>query len=559
MNKTKYGWALSFIRIAFIIEWMQILRGTDAIYGCYLVFGAAGIAAAAKGRMPVGRRTGEKWVAGVFALIFSLSVVLANYRLVSSAVRCCVMLYAGYEVGAGLLWMLHACFSSSDGEKEKPKRSAAVPFFFAVFAGCAAINLASLFFRDYPGNLTPDSMSQVGQILSGEYTNHHPYWHTQIIAVFLRLGLCLFGDINAAVAVYSVAQVVMMALCFAFAVMTLYQANVSKWCLILSIAAYTMLPYHVIYSYTMWKDVLFGGAVLLFITALYRVFEGLGKRGLNYALLALGMMGTALLRSNGWMTLLAVFVIWLLFFHQKRKGITVLFAAVLSAAWIMIHPVLANLGVEEANFREALSIPIQQIARVIAFDGEITEEQTDLISRIVDIEKVPEWYAPGLSDPVKFNVDGEYIRNHKAEYLRLWMDIGIRNPIVYAQAWIEQTKGYWNGGYNLWIWNRGVARNDYGIYAGHEGILSGYFQAMKLPQMLSVVFSIGSHLWLMVGMFMLHCIQGRKEKAFLAVPVLMMMGTLLLASPVFCEFRYAYALFTVLPFYSGASLAKSRG
>lgn len=546
------------IRMAFMLEWMHILQGTDSLYGCYLVFGAAGIAAAAQERMPVGRQTGEKCAAGVYAWLFSLSVVLANYRLVTSVVRCCVLLYAGYEVGAGLLCLLYTYCSSPDGGREKTERNAAMPVFLAVFAGCAAVNLANLFFRDYPGNLTPDSMSQVGQILSEQYTNHHPYWHTQMIAVFLRLGLRVFGDINAAAAVYSTAQVVMMALCFAFAVMTLYQAGVSKRYIVLIIAAYTLLPYHVIYSYTMWKDVLFGGAMLLFITALYRIFERIGRDGINDALLVLGMMGTALLRSNGWLTLFAVFAVWVVLFHRKRKKITALLAAVLGATWIMIHPVLTSLGVEKANFREALSIPIQQIARVIALDGQITQEQKELISRVVDFEKVPEWYSPGLSDPVKFNVDGEYIRGHKMEYLRLWLDVGIQNPIVYVQAWIEQTKGYWNGGYDYWLWNRGVAQNEYGIRAGHAGILSGHFMAMGLPQAMSVLFSIGSHLWLLLGILVINCIRGRWERAFLAVPVLIMIGTLLLATPVFSEFRYAYALFTVLPFYSGASLAEQQ-
>lgn len=559
MNREMLDRALKLFKILFAIEWMVVLAATSSMYSCYLVLGCMGVAAilsgADGGRKHVDKRS-KAFIIGACAAIFSLAVALANYDLMLGAVRSCMMLYGGYEVGSALLWTLYRWMAAGDeraAERAKA-RGGAVRVFLLVWTACMCINVSSLFLFHYPGVLSPDSVDQIGQILSGAYINHHPYWHTRLISVFFGLGLRLFGDCNAAVAVYSVAQMTMMALCFALAVMTLYQAGTKRSWLVGAAAAYILLPYHVMYSYTMWKDVLFGCAMLLLILELCRLLFGIGRRAVNHVLFVMGVLGTALLRSNGFLTLLAVFVLWVLFFARRKKAMTALFFAALSAAWIMLNPVLDGLGVGQANFREALSIPIQQVARVITLGGHVTQAQREQIDRVVEIEMVPQWYSPVISDPVKFKVDGEYIRQHKKEYLTLWIEIGLQNPGRYVEAWIEQTKGYWNGGYDYWIWNRGVTQNAYGIHARHDGLFADKFSALSLPKALAVFFSIGVHVWLLAGLFVVNCVLGRGKRAFLAVPVLVMVGTLLLATPVFSEFRYAYAVFTVLPFYAALSL-----
>ena len=559
MNREMLDRTLKLLKTLFIVEWMVMLAGTNSMYSCYLVCGSMGIAAILSGAADGGKCLERRHTAvaiGACAVLFSLAVALANYDLISGAARCCMMLYGGYELGSALLWVLYRWMAAGDeraAERAKA-RGGAAQVFLLVWTACMCLNVSSLLLFHYPGVLSPDSVDQIGQILSGAYINHHPYWHTRLISVFFGLGLRLFGDCNAAVAVYSVAQMTMMALCFALAVMTLYQAGTKRSWLVGAAAAYILLPYHVMYSYTMWKDVLFGCAMLLLILALCRLLFGIGRRAVNHVLFVMGVLGTALLRSNGFLTLLAVFVLWVLFFARRQKAMTALFFAALSAAWIMLNPVLDGLGVGQANFREALSIPIQQVARVITLGGHVTQAQREQIDRVVEIEMVPQWYSPVISDPVKFKVDGEYIRQHKKEYLTLWIEIGLQNPGRYVEAWIEQTKGYWNGGYDYWIWNRGVTQNTYGIHARHDGLFADKFSALSLPKALAVFFSIGVHVWLLAGLFVVNCVLGRGKRAFLAVPVLVMVGTLLLATPVFSEFRYAYAVFTVLPFYAALSL-----
>ena len=57
-----------------------------------------------------------------------------------------------------------------------------IPFLF-----CLLIDWIYLFLVAYPGNLTTDSMAQIGNILSGKYSNHHPFYHTLMIKICFDL------------------------------------------------------------------------------------------------------------------------------------------------------------------------------------------------------------------------------------------------------------------------------------------------------------------------------------------------------------------------------------
>ena len=232
--------------------------------------------------------------------------------------------------------------------------------------------------------------------------------------------------------------------------------------------------------------------------------------------------------------------------------------------WAMKNPVLEHWGIIESNFRESISIPIQQIARVVVHKGEITNEQMELLNRVIDVEKIPELYKEYISDPVKFSVDGDYIKENKKEYLKAWIEIGIKNPKQYLHAWIEQTKGYWNEGYDYAIWASGVTPNELGIETSRlikpfDYLFKKYAALIMRFEILAPLRSIGLHVWLLIVLFVFNLLRGMKEKALPVVPVLMVIGTLLVATPVFSEFRYAYAVFTVLPMYVAISfLGKSQ-
>lgn len=434
--------------------------------------------------------------------------------------------------------------------------------FAAVFGMLSFVYLIYLFLVVYPGNVTSDSMWQIGQIYRNEHTNHHPYWHTMAIKFFLTLGYALFENTNAAAATYNAAQSLAMAACFAYAVVTLYQYRVPKIWVFLTFAAFAVLPNHITYSCTVWKDVPFGMAVLLLATAMFRIMRGVGKSSkLNYVMFVLGGIGTGVMRTNGWYAMVAALVVLAVFFHKRCKKLLLPWLGVVVIGWILTNPVLDHLGVQNVNFIEGLSVPLQQVARVIMTGGELTEEEYQLIDTIMDIEVLPDAYDPQCVDGIKDAIRAKnypYLQENKGTFLKLWIDIGMRYPWTYVEAWVEQTKGYWNGGYDYYIYAQYIRENRYGMYMVEQhnlvhDLMKAYFTLTRETVWFEPVQSIGFNVWILSMLCFLNLLHNRKE-FLLTVPVLAVVFTLWLTTPVYSEFRYAYCVFTTLPFILPVSL-----
>jgi hypothetical protein len=146
--------------------------------------------------------------------------------------------------------------------------------------------------------------------------------------------------------------------------------------------------------------------------------------------------------------------------------------------------------------------------------------------------------------------------------LDLWLDIGKRYPWDYVEAWVEQTKGYWNGGYDYYIYAQYVDENDFGIYLVQQDniihdLVKAYFTLTRETVLFEPIQSIGFNVWILSMLCFLNLIRNRKE-FLLTVPVLAVIFTLWLTTPVFSEFRYAYCVFTTLPFILPVSFYKKQ-
>ena len=116
----------------------------------------------------------------------------------------------------------------------------------------------------YPGIMTGDSMTEITFIMNKfvYLSDHHTIMHIMFISLPLRLGLVLFNNINMAAAFVALTQMIILDLIFSYAITFLYKRNVKIPILILILLFY-LLPLFGFYSITMWKDVIFGGSLLL--------------------------------------------------------------------------------------------------------------------------------------------------------------------------------------------------------------------------------------------------------------------------------------------------------
>ena len=558
--KNKYF--LILLQAFFIYGWMNSLRETSSLFSSYIICGLLGFVTMVlcyKEQMCHTKK--ETIVIYMASFLYSAAVFLANYNLFiplkTNVFKIIIVFAGGFLIARNLLTFLCKNVPFKTLECHEYPINKKIIIFVSCFITVATVNLLYLFFVVYPGSLSPDSMHQIDQALNGYTSNHHPFWHTVIVSLFLKIGLALFGTMNAAVATYSVASIFFMALCFSYSILTLYEIGISRKLLIVICLFYALVQYNIAYSVTMWKDVFFGGAALLVITVFFRILKKIGHPILNYIVLFVSGIAFGIWRSNGWLALIffvLVNVLYCILTKNKMVKTVGVLCAVVLVSWFMRSPVISILNISQPDFVESLSIPIQQIARVIDSGCELNEEESHLLSQVVDIEEILDLYKSYISDPIKSEIRSKnqnYLVENKGEYLKLWIKLGLKYPDEYIKAWVDQTKGYFNGGYQYWIYSTSVIENDHSISQTVQPnfiktVFDKYFDFFDTP-LEEPIRSVGLHVWILCTLFTV-CFIKKKKEMLLCVPIIAIIGTLFIATPVYCEFRYAYAVFTTLPF-----------
>lgn len=508
-------------------------------------------------------------VAAVIGTIFALFTVLSRLDIMAgrrSYILWMAIRFAGFSLvytsALKLLYDFAGRKFSDILQHQRKKRCARI--FFISWTVLFLWFLLWLLYR-YPGGVTIDSNLQLLQTMGKQpLSNHHPIVHTAIIKLLFDLGLSLSGgDQNFAVALYNGFQAFMLSGCFAWLIETMYRQGARRYVIVCVLLVYIVIPYHGSYSVTMWKDVWFGAVVLLLCVSLWRMIYAMragGKFHLpDIAVFFVSSVLMCLFRSNG----LYAYVVFLpfvtVFFLASPKKLTALLpAAALAVAFIVKGPVYGSLGVVPPDTIESLSVPAQHIARAVKDGAELTDEQRELLSSAVDVEALASVYSPQLSDPVKdlirYRGNQQFIADNKAEFFRLWLELGLANPGSYLRAQLDQTQGYWDPGVQHWVLAPDFPLS-YEMKLEADCKLPHWLASFadkvlellpKLP-FVSMVYSIGTGVWVFVALMGLCIVRHRYLELLIFIPILAVWGTLLIATPVHAEFRYIYCLFTTLP------------
>lgn len=422
------------------------------------------------------------------------------------------------------------------------------------------------FLYQYPGIMTPDSINQLEQVLSRiPYSNHHPLAHTLLIKLFYNIGDIFTYDPVVAFSFYTFFQMCFMAFAVAYFVKTLQLFGIKPLISFIITLFYALVPYHGVYSITIWKDVMFAGGILLLNCTLLRFLKEVRSGTVIMFIFTCIMM--CLFRSNGFYGFLLCVPFFLWFFRKKAK---VFFPAVLGALLAVIiirYPVMNSAHVIQSDLIESLSIPTQQIAAVICNDRKLSPEQLYLIENVIDLTYIKDLYNPVFADNMKELVragNQSYLASHKGEFLKLWIKLGLTYPGDYLKAYIDQTYGYWYpDSFYAVAEAEGISATYLDI--SHTPLIRGPFVvkakeiAIKLGDMLpiySLLWSMGVIFW--IFMFCIGNVFIRKEKAKLIcyLPSFALYLTVLIATPVATEFRYVYFMVFSLPFYIITSLLK---
>ena len=427
------------------------------------------------------------------------------------------------------------------------------------------------FLRYCPGLFFGDTFSSFAQIMGwNPLSNHHPVAFTLMMSACIKVaGLFGLGP-SAGVALLTALQIVCVASTFGYlSIWVTSRLGVSsRWSWLL-VALFGLSRYCALYSVALWKDPLFSCCLVLMVSVLAdAVMEqdswSSALRFLVFVALALGVM---LLRNNGLYICAALFVVLAIAAALGRLGriapmepfscLAASLGLALVACLVITGPVYSAMGVVPSEDVESVGIPLAQMARVAALNGDMSESDRSYMNDLLPLDRYKEVYHPSFIDPLKWNDD--FNSDHlKDGFWAHWASMFLRNPLMYFEAWELQTFGFWapnvkgadglpenflmGAPYNL------MADGEASSGVAFRNLLSFFGDGVDKVIGLSAWSISGAVVfWLLVFSAVLLVSRGRPSFALPLLPFLLLYGTLFIASPIWYWPRYIVAAQFGLP------------
>ena len=419
----------------------------------------------------------------------------------------------------------------------------------------------------YPGNLSWDSVTSVEQIMGTQpWSNWHPVMFTASIGIFMNAGM-LLGDINFGIACYTFAQMTVFAGILSYTVFWMKKKGVPDVLLLLVMGFYFLNPVIATYAVTLWKDILFSGFMLLLVLFLFDVAQGEGQllgTGKGIIRLAVLFFLVAFWRNNGIYILIVVTAVLAVCYRKYCRQFLLPILTVLALILFIQGPVYEKIGIDSGYFSEAAGILLQQIAYTMEQDGIIDAKSLEFLDQILPVQKWAVVYSPGGADSIKFDPEfnNQFLNENAGEFIRVWLKLLPQNFARYVKAWLMNTLGYFHiGTTSSAVWYGiipleqaemlGIFRTDLLAAVMHTDIIASVIEAFlffmyDLP-VFNVIYSIAASVW---AVFLCGIILIRRKKwwCLLSVlPLVALWGTLMIAAPVNCGFRYMFSFHLAMP------------
>ena len=460
-----------------------------------------------------------------------------------------------------LILMDFVCRTSLEIYFTEPKVS--FKFWLTIF-GIFAVAWVPYLLIYYPGILSPDSFSSINQSVGiTPYNNHCPILFTLFVKVFIDFGL-IFGDLNFAISCFSFAQILVLSAVLSYAVCWLKNKSTPKYILVLVTIFFACNPVIAMYSITMWKDVMFAGWMLLLILHLYDIMASDGQllcsaRGLIR--LIVYCMLVAFGRNNGFYAVIAVLVALSMYFKQFWKFLIPASLSTILLISVIQGPVYKFAGVSPGHFAESVGIPLQQIGYTVSENGSISDKQQEFLNDLLPKETISGVFRPNSPDYIKFhmNFNNELLNENKVEFVKIWLSLLPSNFVKYVKAWLMQTLGYYHIGTTNWVAYDDVMEDYEGVYNTNliPNIVSPSLQraipkytnaiARNCP-LIQNLYSIAFMVWTTFFCAVVLALKKRAKYIIVLLPLIAIWGTMMIAAPTFCEFRYMFSFHLALPF-----------
>lgn len=365
-----------------------------------------------------------------------------------------------------LLFLHWTCRTASQrGVSARPSRLTEWIFEKHAFAGAFLVILlfwAPYIIAKFPGAAMPETLAEMRQFYWNDINNYYPPLHTVVMSLIMQFGN-LLHSYTLGFFLNLVLQLGLLLSAFSYGFVLMKRWRTPYAVRYASLAIICIVQFFPMESTIVEKDVPYTACVIFVVLLLYELVRTMREQE-DYswkkaAGMVLACMGAACFRNEGFYLILAsgvgmaVYAYRLLWKEQRQKCIRILTAVLLPLLLFTGYQkiLLPACGVEDNGPKEALSIPFQQTARYVRDYGEeVTEEEAEIISRVLDYENLAELYDPITSDPVKYTYHAE-TTGELMDYFGVWFRQLLKHPANAVEATMNNAYG--------WFYQEGYAHN----------------------------------------------------------------------------------------------------
>lgn len=457
-------------------------------------------------------------------------------------------------------------------------------------AGIFLLSYIPYFLYYYPGTLQYDAINCLEQISEyTSYNNHHPILFTLFFGGLWNFGKNVLGSGNIGLAIYTIIQMIATSLVLSILIYYMAKRKIPTKCRIITFLILLLNPLTAMYAVRIEKSMFFTLTMILVVIGITDIIlekEEFFKKKSKVIIFSLLLLLLVLLRNNGIYVIILTLICMLIACKKIRVKLLGMFIIPIVLFYVIQGPILNSLSVTKAKTREALSIPMQQFARLIKYENQnLTEEEKENIHKYLPVEdeKIASEYQSLISDNVKFDFSEEAIKEDKVTLLKTYFKLALKYPGQTISAFLFNTYGYYApNSYNIWgtpnfkeetanlvndvgtveldeslpeeIKNMSI-ENKYDIHPtqilnlSYIDRINNHILMKDIPVFSMLMTSIGLYFWLLL-ICITYCIYTKKYKKIIIMLPILFLWLTSVAGPV-VELRYVYSMLLLMPLYIG--------
>lgn len=419
----------------------------------------------------------------------------------------------------------------------------------------------------YPGFFVYDAGDELLQVITRNFTTHHPLLHVLYLGGIVQAGYKIFGTYNAGIFLFFLIQISLFVGAITYAYHKMRTFGFHRYLCRAMIGFMGVFPLFSMCVLCSCKDSIFSLILFLWVITTYEwLYQDSKFCKCRWIICSILM---CLLRNNAIYALIVTGIGMIFILKEYRKQITVMLTLTIGMTIVISNAFAGVLHAENGGKQEMLTVPIQQLARAYQYERDVFSKQDEeILLSYIPYENLGN-YRPKLSDAVKIGFCNEQYERDTVSFLKLWARIGSKVPMCYLNAWLMTSYGYWYPDAVVDVYKGNTVYTftyDENSYFGYETEAPG-MRETKIPMIdefyrklslemykekipvVAQLFSMGFMFWVYIWMMFL-LIEKRGKKSMVPYSLLFWMIATLMLGPTFLP-RYVFFLWLVIPFMLG--------